>query len=88
MNALLFSIVLRARKSFCLDDQREFILYKLESALSPEKAILNYHGNKIANFFLVDDWSLVSPTRVFAKFRNTPLDFCDYFFKDEESKVC
>ena len=39
-------------------------------------------------FFAVDDWSLVSPTRVFTKFKNTPLDFCDYVFKDEESKVC
>jgi len=41
---------------------------------------------EVNNLYQVDDWSLVSPTRVFAKFRNTPLDFCDYFFKDEESK--
>eukprot|EP00795_Rhopilema_esculentum_P010983 gene10983-19822_t len=41
---------------------------------------------EVNNLYQVDDWSLVSPTRVLAQFKKTPLYFCDYVFKDEESK--
>lgn len=39
---------------------------------------------EVNNLYQVDNWSLVSPMRVFLPFKDTPIKFCDYVFKDEQ----
>ena len=41
---------------------------------------------EVNNLCHVDEWSLMSPARVFGPFKNYNLCFCDYIFKDESEE--